>query len=262
MLIWRHRAKLIFMRGDEFMQTDGEQQTLNLPSVIAAAAHELKSPLMLINYLSQMLADSDLGLTDKEKQKYLNRLQITSQRTLRLVQHLTTSYRLEDAQSTFEFALEPVNVREVCESAMHEINPYAKDQNQKVRLILPCNPVPIALANREITYDIVVNLLDNAIKHNKPGAKIELNTSCISANVRLAVRSNGEPVSRRELNFSKNNLGKVVQPFFGQPGNSGLGLYIINQLTTAMGGSLGVGKVQSRPSFFVNLIRSQQLRLL
>lgn len=250
------------MRAEDLnVQISESQQELGLSPVIAAAAHELKAPLLLMNFVSQILSDTTLNLSERQKQDYLLRLQHTSQRTLRLVQHLTLSYKLED-QSSFSFNLEPVNLREVCESAMHEISPYAKHQDQLLDLKMSRRPA-IALANRDVTFDIVINLIDNAIKHNDPGTKICLRPSCLSDSVRLFVQNDGQQfIKRRELNSFKRRFGKVVQPFALQPGNSGLGLYIASQLAEAMGGKLGVSQYKSQQSFFVNLIRSQQLRFL
>src|SRR6185503_18177510 len=121
------------MRGNPEVQS--EQQTLGGPSaIIAAAAHELKSPLTLITYLTDMLADEHLGLTEQERLQYVQRLKVVSARTLRLVQHLTLSYRLEDNnQVGFAFKVEPVNAREVCEAALHELAPYAREYKQDLQ---------------------------------------------------------------------------------------------------------------------------------
>lgn len=238
------------------------QQPLDGSSaIIAAAAHELKTPLTLISHLSQMLADEQLGLTDQDRAKYAQRLQLVSARTLRLVQHLTLSYRLEDnKQLAFAFELEPVNAREVCEQVLHELTPYAREYSQELQFKAAARP-QLVVANRDIMYDIVVNLIDNAIRHNRPGKAVAVQAVTVGDHVRVNVHDDGMGVSKRELNKLRESLGRELQPLSGHAGTSGLGLYIANQLTSAMGGSLGLGNARQGTTFFVDFLRSKQLSL-
>jgi len=237
------------------------QQPLGGPSaIIAAAAHELKTPLTLISHISQMLADDELGMTERERLRYVQRLQMVSARTLRLVQHVTLGYRLEDAtQLAFAFALEPVNAREVCETVLHELTPYAREYQQELQFKTNVRP-QLVLANRDILYDVVVNLVDNAIRHNTPGQVVEVAAATHRERVRLNVHDTGENISQHDLNRLRQNLG-APQPLSGHAGTSGLGLYVVNQLTLAMGGSLGLGRARQGTTFFVDLLRSKQLSL-
>lgn len=228
------------------------------PAVVAAAAHELKNPLTVINYIAQILSDDTLPLTHKERQEYLERLQLVSKRSLRLVQQLTTSYRLQD-QLAFQFKLEPVNAREVCESALQELTPFAKQYNQQLQYH-SARP-HIVVANREVLYDVVVNLVDNAIRHNTSGGHVQVASRSQGAHVRLSVHDNGATVSQSDLNKLRTTLGREPQPFTGHAGTSGLGLYIASQLAGAMGGSLGLGRARQGTTFFVDILRSQQLNL-
>lgn len=240
----------------------GEQQTFGGPGgIIAAAAHELKTPLTVISGIAQMLDDESLGLTDQERLQYVQRLKMVSTRTLRLLQHLTLSYRLEQAgQLAFHFALEPVNVREVCEAALHELTPYAAVHNQQLQLA-PITRAPMVVANRDILYDVVVNLVDNAIKHNEPHTTVRVAPVTRGDHVRLGVHDNGVGISRAQLDHLRQNLGRGPQPLTGHAGSSGLGLYIVSQLANAMGGALSLARARQGTTFFVDLLRSKQLSL-
>lgn len=228
------------------------------PAVVAAAAHELKNPLTVINYIAQILSDDSLPLTTQERKEYLERLQLVSKRSLRLVQQLTTSYRLQD-QLAFQFKLEPVNAREVCESALHELTPFATQYSQQLhyRATRP----HIVVANRDVLYDVVINLVDNAIRHNAAGGHVQVASRSQGTHVRLSVHDDGATISQSDLNKLRTTLGREPQPFTGHAGTSGLGLYIASQLTGAMGGSLGLGRARQGTIFFVDFLRSQQLSL-
>jgi signal transduction histidine kinase len=246
------------MKGQ--LLTHKQQQPLTGHAVVAAAAHELKTPLTLIAYIAQMLADEQLGLTSADRATYVERLNLVSARTLRLVQHLTLSYRLEDTgRQAFHFALEPVNVREVCEAALHELSPYARQYQQNLQL--QAGRAPMVVANRDILYDIIINLVDNAIRHNTPGTSVAVRPASRGEHVRLHVHDNGRGVSAAHVSDLRRTIGTAPQPIAGLGGSSGLGLYIAGQFVGAMGGSLGLGRAEQGTTFFVDLIRSRQLSL-
>jgi len=247
------------MRG----QKEGESlQPLGGPgAVIVAAAHELKTPLTLISHISHILADEALDLSAEEQARYVQRLQLVSQRSLRLIQQLTMSYRLQDAaQLAFAFALQPVNMREVCETALHELTPYAREYRQELQCALPMRP-HMVVANRDILYDVVINLVDNAIRHNAPGSAVQLMTARRADRVRLHVHDTGEGIAPSDITRLRRTMGRAPQPFSGHGATSGLGLYIAQQLAGAMGGRIGLGRAPQGTTFFVDLLHAKQLSL-
>lgn len=245
------------MKGTAFGLQRGELAAL------AAAAHELKSPLALIQHLAHTLSDSSTPLTDAEQAVYLDRLQFTSDRMLRLVQQLATSYRLEDErQLAFAFTVEPLSMAEVCESAAHELSPFAQQYNQQLHVQPALHCGHLVVANRDIVHDIVVNLVDNAIRHNPKGGVVNIGAECRGEHVRLSVRDQGGGVTGKEFSHLRRTLGTQPQPLQGRSATSGLGLYIAGQFAAAMGGSLGLGRTSQGSHFFVDFIRSKQLSLL
>jgi signal transduction histidine kinase len=231
-------------------------------AALAAAAHELKSPLVLMRHIAQTLSDESLSLTASEKAQYVHRLQFTSERMLRLVQQLAISYRFDDDNTlAFSFPLEPLNAIEVCETVAHELWPYARECNQELR-VSTHNCPHLVVANRDILHDIIVNLIDNAIRHNPAGGHVDIGAQCRSDEVRLNVQDQGTGVLPGELHQLRRTLGTQPQPLSGRAGTSGLGLYIVSQFAEAMGGRLGLGRAHSGVRFFVTLMRSRQMSLL
>lgn len=231
-------------------------------AALVAAAHELKSPLSLINHSVSALVDTELKLSASEQSQYYRRIQLTTERMLRLVQQLTVSYRLGDEQQLrFAFELEPMSINEVCEQALHEMAPLAKEYGQEL-LLSGSQCSHLVLANRAILHDIVVNLVDNAIVHNPSGGKVEVFAKCRTDQVRLHVHDNGQGIRVEELLRLRQTVGSQPQPLSGRAGTSGLGLYIVGQFAKSMGGMLGVGRPTTGTTFFVDFLRSQQLSLI
>ncbi len=229
---------------------------------MVAAAHELKAPLVLIKHLAQSLSDPS-SIDANQQWDYLQRIQMTADRSLRFVQHLTLSYRLQTDKSNapFDFVLEPLSMNKICTDALDEMMPYAKQHKQQLKLSgLHCPH--LVLANADILHDIVINLIDNAIQHSPSGNVVEVMAECRGEQVRLAVHDNGGGVTASELKSLRKNIGKQPQPISGRSGTSGLGLYIVQQFAQAMGGNLGLGRSTEGTTFFVDLLRSKQLSLL
>jgi signal transduction histidine kinase len=245
------------------MADKAERLILNGQSAaIIAAAHELKTPLTLINSITQTLNDKKVGLSTMDQAKYLDRLLLTSQRMLRLVQQLTLCYRLEDTdQLAFKFSLEPINAHEVCREVIQEMSPYASELGQELKLRGGGCP-HLVIANREVFHGVVVNLIDNALRHNVAGAVVDVFPQCRRDFVRVHVHDDGAQITASQLGRLRQSLGREPQPLSGHSGTSGLGLYIVGQLTNAMGGSLGLGRAGKGTTFFVDLMRSRQTSLL
>lgn len=234
------------MKGREKHQAD----------ILVAAAHELKAPLVLIRHLVQTLGDESLLVSERQKQ--LERLAFTTDRMIRLTQHLTVNYRIDQGGS---FELEPLNVGVLCEQALHEMTPFAAAHGQEL-LLKNKKRGQLVLAQRDILHDIIVNLVDNAIRHSKQGDSVVVGAYGRNERVRLRVHDNGQGVSAAELTRLRTTVGSRPQPFGGRSGTSGLGLYIVSQLAQAMGGDLGVGRASTGTTFFVDLLRSRQMSLL
>jgi signal transduction histidine kinase len=254
MLTPGNHATLLVMRERELQK--GELAAL------AAAAHELKSPLALVQSIAQTLGDAELQLTDQDRARYLSRLQFTSDRMLRLVNQLALSYRLDDeSQLAFQFQLEPLSALEVCETVAHELVPYAKAYNQELRVQNVARP-QLVVANRDILHDIIVNLADNAIRHNPQGGVVDISAATRGAQVRVSVHDQGGGIAKAELARLRKTLGTQPQPLSGRSATSGLGLYIVGQFAQAMGGTLGLGRPGQGTHLFVDLLRSKQMNLL
>jgi len=227
---------------------------------LVAAAHELKTPLAIIAHLASALEDDSLA-TPQQRQVSLQRIQLSAERTLRLIQGLTTSYRIGDDQLRFALNLQPINVTQVCEEVAHEILPFANVQSQSLELYLGQRS-QLVVGDKELLHSILFNLLDNAFRHTPPETTVSMHIRRRSEVVRVCVHDSGPGVQPSDMSRLKQRLGRQPQPIVTRSSGSGLGLYIAQQLADAMGGRLGVGTVKSGADFHVDLLHSRQLSLV
>ncbi|HEU5187092.1 MAG TPA: HAMP domain-containing sensor histidine kinase [Candidatus Saccharimonadales bacterium] len=235
----------------------GLQNKASSVDVLVAAAHELKAPLVLMRHLVQTLGGHTVS--PEEQRRCIERLAFTTDRMIRLTQHLTVSYRLGTSHN-LHFDLVPINASLVCEQALHEMTPYAAAHGQNLQF--ESKKKQLVLAEQDILHDILINLIDNAIRHNTNGDNVVVGTLGRKDHVRLQVHDNGHGVRAAELSALSENIGSRPQLLSTRAGTSGLGLYIVSQLAQAMGGGLGLGRARQGTTFFVDLMRSRQLQLL
>lgn len=218
--------------------------------LFAMAAHELKSPLALIRQLASSLTDQNLSET--ERSLIARRIELTSERSLRLTSNLTSAERLEPTL----FPLEPLNVLAVCDDVIRELTPLYTARGCKMSLSRRAS-VPLAIANRDLLTRVLLQFADNALQHTAAQTVELAISSSRQGNIRIGVRDFGPAVG--DLHRSTKS-GGIITP--RRPESSGLGLMISQQFASAMNGKIGVTRHRDGASFYIDLHQSQQLSLI
>lgn len=235
--------------------SEGEWGSLAVPSVLAAA-HELKVPLTLIRQLSYQLEDS--GSLSQQQKLIGERIRLTSERALRLVENVTKVGRLDEAM----FTLEPLQVGSVWSDVVREISPLADGLKQDVQLRISQKPL-LVVAHRELLPAILMGLCDNALAHNPAGSALKLSAKRHKNNIVFSVRDNGPKIERNAFRNLAARLGTSPQPLGTRPNSSGLGLWIAGRFASAMDARLSVTKHrQGGVTFSLHVPTSTQLSLL
>lgn len=229
--------------------------SLALPSVLAAA-HELKAPLVLLRQLSYQLEAS--GELNAQQRTVQERLRLTSERALRLVENITQSGRLEETL----FALEPLQAHSIWRQVADEINPLAHQMDQKLLLRIPKKPL-LVVAHPELLPAILMGLCDNALSHNPSGGQITLSAKQTHESVVFSVRDRGPTIDAKAFRELETRLGRAPQPLGARPGSSGLGLWIAGSFAKAMASTLSVTRHRGGGmTFSLHVPVSGQLSLL
>lgn len=222
-------------------------------SSLMAAAHELKSPLVLIRQLS--LAAQDYRYSAEERDRLLSQLTLVADRGLRLTSDLTRTASLEDAL----IEAEPLNAQQLCELIVREIEPLYEQYGRSI--ILDTHRTrPLVLAHRELLRSIIYHFADNALHYGDDTGpvKVSLQYRASKRNLRIGVRDYGPALSPRDW---KRVLGGS-KGLPTRPQASGLGLRIAEQFSHAMGATIGLIRHRDGATFYVEVPVSEQLSLL
>jgi len=240
------------LRGNQNQDGGGEAGV----SATGIAAHELKSPLVLLRQLALELAGD--SLTDAERRSIAEQMTLVSERALRLTSDLT---RAESPQLHL-FSLEPVNPLDITKDVRLELQSLYKAQGRTLS-VKRIHHLPPVIANRDLLRRILLNFADNALHYTDIEGVVELQAQLINERsvVRLSVRDYGPYIPMKQWRKLTQNLTdvKIVHQ---RPLSSGLGLYISNEFAKAMDGRIGAIRHQDGASFYVELPVSHQLALL
>jgi signal transduction histidine kinase len=222
---------------------------------LVAAAHELKTPLVLVRQLSLQLAETE---DEVQRAEIIRRIRLTSERSLRLVDNLTRAARLESAM----FEMEPVLLGSLCREVADELAPLSAAMNQTFQVKIGRAPL-VAVGNRGLLRSLIMGLIDNALQYNTPDAPIEISARIRSGEAELAIRDFGAKMDLAEFRKLSQRLGRRAMPIAARPLSSGLGLLIAQKFAAAMGGRLSVERHRrGGVTFRAHLPASAQLSLL
>jgi signal transduction histidine kinase len=209
------------------------------PEALSRASHELRTPLQAILGFGQLLALDPLNESQRDSVEQI----IAGGRHL-----LTLIEDLLDLSRAGGLSSDTVDVGEEIAHAVALCRPLAADRSLTVHLDLPDESLH-ALADRRRLKQVLLNLISNAIKFNRPCGILTVRASTEDQDVRIDVIDTGRGLSQAEL-------GRLFVPFerldaarLGIEGN-GLGLAVSKTLAEAMGGTIEAASTSGEGSAF------------
>lgn len=223
-------------------------------SILAAASHDLKTPLAFIRGAASELKSTPVDSAQNQAQ--IARIEQSAGRMLSLIDSIIGTAHSQQTQ----LPLEPVHIGDVVWTAVNDISPYANQLGFEFQVDFP-RTLPPVLTNRLALRRIVFNLIDNAIKYTQDKYEVRISAHRDRGSVRLNVRDYGVGLHRRDLDQIFNLFGTSAQPTQALAGSSGLGLFIARELSTAIHADIGAKPLLKGSNFFVRLPVARQLSL-
>jgi signal transduction histidine kinase len=195
---------------------------------VANASHELRTPLSVIRTeLDVTLADPNA--TAAELRTMAETVREATLATERLIQALLTLARSEGGITRRD----PVDLSDAARLALGQIGPEAGALRLDVHPTL--DPAPVR-GDRRLLERLVANLVENAVRHNRPDGRVEIRTAHAAGRSTVEVRNHGALVPPEAV-------ASLLEPFQrldrGARGDGvGLGLSIVRSVAEAHGGSV------------------------
>ena len=207
---------------------------------VANVSHELRTPLTAIKGYAETLRDG--GLRDPETAaEFVRVIHRHAERLRALIEDLLDLAAVEQGEARIDLA--PVALRDVATQAEAVARPAAAGKRHTLTLDVP-GDLPRVLADRDRLGQVLINLLDNAVKFTPEGGRIEVSARPSSGRVVLSVKDNGVGIPPEDIGRIFERFYRVGRSRDRREGGTGLGLAIAKHLTQAMGGTI---EVESRP---------------
>jgi two-component system, OmpR family, phosphate regulon sensor histidine kinase PhoR len=213
---------------------------------IATASHELRTPLAAIYGAAQTLLRHDFALDEGGRDRFLSLIADESERLSRIVNEILLANQLDAGR--LDFAPEPFDPVELVDRVVD-----AARANAPAGISLEFTPVeplaPVA-ADRDRVRQVLVNLIENAIKYSPDGGRIDIGVETNDDNALFSVSDEGLGIPREERAHIFEKFYRVDPQMSRGVGGTGLGLYICRELIDRMGGRISVDENERGGSTF------------
>ena len=212
---------------------------------IADVIHELRTPMTSIIGFSKMLLTAD-GIAPEAQRTFLETISRESTRLGKMVNDFLDLARLETRRTRLEKL--PIDVNEVVAEVVTLLVPQAEEQQLSLTFEAAPDSFTI-LGDRARLKQVMVNLIGNAVKYNKPNGRVQaiLKHNGQSGEVIIADTGLGIPEPALERIFDK--FYRVIEHQTEKKG-TGLGLSIAKEIIEAHDGSISVTSIANEGSTF------------
>lgn len=225
-------------------------------SFVALSVHELRTPLTVLRGYIEALEEELSKEMNPELQEYMQKMNATAQQLTVFVNNILNVARVDNDQ--LQLQLREENWNEIVQSAIDAISLRAKVRGIELKSNIDPD-LPTVGVDRLSIYEVINNLIDNAIKYSGKSTKIEI-SSYLSKDgmVETSIKDFG-------LGISPSIMPNLFTKFYrdhrnrAQIGGTGLGLYLSKAIISAHGGNIWVTSNLGKGSTFSFTIKPYAL---
>jgi signal transduction histidine kinase len=214
---------------------------------VANVSHELRTPLTVIRGSVDNMIDGITGEFNERQQLYVSRLKVHADRLALLIDDLLDLSRIEAGHLEIEKVR--ASITSIAVDVVEHLKPLAVEE--KIDLVFVVEERDIeAFVDPHRIYQIVLNLVNNAIKFTPVEGQVRVEVGVEGERVFVAVEDTGVGIPAEELEkiFEKfHQVGEAMQSYRG----TGIGLSIASRLVEMHGGQIVVESEEGRGSRFV-----------
>ena len=218
---------------------------------IASVSHELRTPLTSIKGWSIVLKSSDFE-DEEEIKEGLDIIEQEVDRLTYLVEDLLDFSKLLSGNITLK--KQNTDMEELVESVCRQVNPRIRNEGLGLSLKID-GQIPIVMVDKNRIKQVLINIIDNAIKFTDKGGNIGVYLRADENNIYMSVKDNGSGIS-------KEDLLKVKEKFYkgnSSKSSNGIGLSVCEEIMELHNGKL---KIESEINIGTEVTLSVPIKLL
>jgi len=230
----------LFDRTDSYARDD-----LDL-SFVALAVHELRTPITIMRGYIEVFEDELMDKLDDDHKRFMRNLKVSAESLGGFINNILNVARIENNQ--LELHLTETTWPEVVNQAIVDMNLKAAITNVHIEAKLALD-LPHVGVDRVSIYEVLTNLLDNAIKYSPAGSVITVSSAVNDTFVETTVTDTG-------IGIPDSLMPHLFDKFYrshrsrSQVGGTGLGLYLCKKIVKAHDGELWVKSKENQGSTF------------
>jgi len=213
---------------------------------VANVSHELRTPLTTIKGYAETLLEG--GLREDQAFQFVQVIKRHTDRLTKIVEDLLMLSKIETKE--FQLKTEVIPGQELID----DIIDFVKEPAERKKISLSRNEIPSSLAvlaDRSHLEQILINLLDNAIKYTPEGGRVIVSAvEKDSMDIQFSVEDNGIGIPKDDLSRIFERFYRVDKGRSKELGGTGLGLSIVKHLVQAHGGRVWVESQPGKGSTF------------
>jgi PAS domain S-box-containing protein len=213
---------------------------------IATASHELRTPLAAVYGAAQTLLRHDFALDEAGRDRFVSLIADESERLGRIVNEILLANQLDAGRLDLE--AEPFDAADLVERVVEATRAYAPPAVE-LELNVP-DDLPRVAADLDKVRQVLVNLVENAIKYSPDGGRVQVGASPRGEGVCFHVRDEGLGIAPEEHQRVFEKFYRADPQMTRGVGGTGLGLYICKELVSRMGGRIWVESNDGKGSTF------------
>ena len=211
---------------------------------VSLVSHELRSPMASVIGSARTLEQRWRELSPEQRESFLALISHETSRLAELIGDVLDTSRIESG--TFSYSFEDVDlarlVRDSAAAAEH-------GQDEVTVEAVVREPLPAVRGDRDRLRQVLVNLIDNAVKYSPPGDRVSVEAEQSDSRVVIEVRDRGPGISPEHQRLIFEKFGRANVAEHAKPG-TGLGLFIARSIAEAHGGALEVRSAPGRGATF------------
>ncbi|GAB4272554.1 two-component system histidine kinase PnpS [Thermincola ferriacetica] len=203
---------------------------------VANVSHELRTPLTSIKGFVETLLDG--AMEDREvARRFLEIINVETNRLSRLINDILSLSSIEAKNK--EISRSPVNFNEIVEKVLPILVPMAEEKNITVETDIHPD-LPVIMANEDLIKQVLINLVDNAIKYTPENGRVVLSATPSGGGLKVSVKDTGIGIPPESMSRLFERFYRVDKARSRELGGTGLGLAIVKHALEAHGGTIKV----------------------
>ncbi|MBF1064272.1 MAG: PAS domain-containing sensor histidine kinase, partial [Peptostreptococcus sp.] len=211
----------------------------------ANVSHELKTPLTSIQGFIETLKVNDETIDSATRKRFLDIIDNESSRLRILINDILM---LSSIEGDIDLSLEKVDLREENQKMLDLFEDKLSEKG--VEISFDYNGPESIYTHREYYKGLMINLISNAIKYNKPGGYVRVMFFEDQDNYRIWVEDNGIGIGQEEQKRIFERFYRVTKSRNKEVDGTGLGLAIVKHIILSLGGDIGLESVLGQGSIF------------